>query len=49
VIVMKRVMLRSGKTTLGFVTDRAPAFAGVDPYNTMIDRNSDENIAKVGG
>jgi ABC-2 type transport system permease protein len=49
VLAMQRVMIKSGKATLSFVTNRAPAFAGIDPYNTMIDRNSDENIAKVGG
>ena len=49
VILMRRVMLKSGVATLSFVIDRAPAFAGVDPYNTMIVRNSDENLKKVGG
>ncbi len=48
VILMQRMMIKSGAATVSFVADRAPAFAGVDPYNTMIDRNSDENIAKVG-
>ena len=27
--------------------DREPAFAGVDPYNKRIDRNSDDNVTKV--
>jgi aminopeptidase N len=49
VILMQRMMVKSGTATVTFVTDRAPAYAGIDPYNTMIDRNSDENIAKVGG
>ena len=49
VILMQRLPIRSGTATMTFVTNRAPTFAGVDPYNTMIDRNSDENIAKVGG
>ncbi len=49
VILMQRMMVKSGTATITFTTDRAPAFAGLDPYNTMIDRNSDENIGKVGG
>jgi len=32
-----------------FVVDRAPRFAGVDPYNKAIDRNSDDNVTAVGG
>ena len=34
----------SGKRTIHVVTDRAPAFAGIDPYNEWIDRNSDDNV-----
>jgi aminopeptidase N len=49
VILMQRMMVKSGTATVSFVADRAPTFAGIDPYNTMIDRNSDENITKVGG
>jgi aminopeptidase N len=48
VILLQRMPIKSGKAVLTFTTDRAPSFAGIDPYNTMIDRNSDENIAKVG-
>ena len=49
VILLQRMMVKSGTATLKFVTDRPPVFAGLDPYNTMIDRNSDENLIKVGG
>ena len=49
VILLKRMMVKSGVATFTFTTDRSPTFAGVDPYNTMIDRNSDENLTKVGG
>jgi aminopeptidase N len=48
VILLQRLPIKSGKAVLTFTTDRAPSFGGIDPYNTMIDRNSDENIAKVG-
>jgi hypothetical protein len=29
------------------LTDVLPKFVGVDPYNKRIDRNSDDNFAKV--
>jgi hypothetical protein len=29
------------------VVARLPKFAGVDPYNTLIDRNSEDNVAAV--
>ena len=31
------------------VVSRPPKFAGVDPYNTPIDRNSEQNVTKVTG
>ena len=29
-----------------FVTSVAPKFGGADPYNKLIDRNSDDNVGK---
>ena len=49
VIVLQRVRLGSGTQTLHFTVAKKPVFAGVDPYNTLIDRNSDDNVVKVGG
>jgi aminopeptidase N len=40
--------IRSGKQTIHLVLDKAPAFAGIDPYNEWIDRNSDDNVTSVG-
>ena len=37
----------SGVHTLRFITAMKPKFAGIDPYNELIDRNSDDNIAPV--
>ncbi|HXC55392.1 MAG TPA: M1 family aminopeptidase [Rhizomicrobium sp.] len=34
----------SGTQVLHFVTAVAPKFAGIDPYNEWIDRNSDDNV-----
>ena len=49
VILFQHLGVRSGEQTFHFTVDRAPAFAGVDPYNKAIDRNSEDNIAHVGG
>jgi ABC-2 type transport system permease protein len=29
------------------IVDQRPAWAGIDPYNKRIDRNSDDNLVKV--
>ena len=41
--------LRSGVQRLTVTVDKPPKFAGVDPYNKQIDRNSDDNAIKVTG
>ena len=46
-IVMERHPIRSGEQVLRFVTDVRPTFAGVDPYNFYIDRNSADNVTTV--
>ena len=48
VILMERRPLKTGTQTFRFVTDTKPSFAGVDPYNRWIDRNSDDNVKAVG-
>lgn len=48
VIAMQRIAIHSGAQTVTFVAERAPQFAGVDPYTFAIDRNSDDNLVKVG-
>jgi ABC-2 type transport system permease protein len=48
VILFQRMPLSSGTHSFDFVVDKAPAFAGIDPYNKRIDRNSDDNLVKVG-
>ena len=49
VIALERRPIRSGQQTITFTVDRKPASAGVDPYAKLIDRNADDNLAKVGG
>jgi len=40
--------IHSGVQAIHLVLDRAPAFAGIDPYNEWIDRNSNDNVTSVG-
>ena len=47
VLLMERHPIRSGKQVLKFVSDRKPLYAGVDPYNFYIDRDSTDNVAGV--
>ncbi|HEY2177695.1 MAG TPA: ABC transporter permease subunit [Caulobacteraceae bacterium] len=47
VILLAKQPIVSGVHTLNFVTATKPKFAGIDPYNELIDRNSDDNIAAV--
>jgi hypothetical protein len=47
VIVMGREPLHSGLQKVTVHCKRKPAFAGVDPYNYYIDRNSDDNVKDV--
>lgn len=47
VLLLERQPIRSGAQQLRLVTAKRPTFAGVDPYNKYIDRNSDDNVAPV--
>jgi aminopeptidase N len=47
VLSLRRELVRSGRQKLTVVVDREPKFAGVDPYNKRIDRNSDDNLKRV--
>jgi ABC-2 type transport system permease protein len=47
VLHMARQPIKTGKQTVTVVVDRPPTWAGVDPYNKRIDRNSDDNVRKV--
>jgi len=49
VILFEKRPIKTGMQTLTFTVDKAPRYVGVDPYNFMIDRNSDDNLTKVGG
>jgi ABC-2 type transport system permease protein len=47
VLWMQRQAIKSGAQQLRIVVDKEPAWAGVDPYNKRIDRNSDDNLKAV--
>jgi ABC-2 type transport system permease protein len=49
VLSFRAVPLKSGTQTLTVTVDKPPKFAGVDPYNKQIDRNSDDNAIRVTG
>jgi hypothetical protein len=47
VLLMERRRIQGGKQVLQLVVDREPKWAGIDPYNKRIDRNSDDNLRQV--
>ena len=44
---MDRKPLADGSQRIVLRSAKKPAFAGVDPYNFYIDRNSDDNVKDV--
>jgi ABC-2 type transport system permease protein len=49
VIAFQKTPIRTGTQTVTMVVSRLPKFAGVDPYNTLIVRNSEQNVTQVTG
>jgi aminopeptidase N len=47
VVSFTRYPIRSGRQTITLIADREPRFAGVDPYNKRIDRNSEDNVIPI--
>ncbi|MES2521783.1 MAG: M1 family aminopeptidase [Gemmatimonadota bacterium] len=44
---LQRYRIRSGKSTLTIIVPKEPGRAGIDPYNKLIDRNRNDNVADV--
>ncbi len=44
---LERKWLQPGENTFTIVTDQKPVKAGVDPYNKLIDRNSNDNLKAI--
>ena len=48
-LALQPVAVRSGVQQIKFVTAAKPSFAGTDPYDVLIDRNSDDNVVATVG
>ena len=48
VLHLEKRRLTEPRSTFELVVDAEPSEAGIDPYNKLIDRNSDDNRTKVG-
>jgi hypothetical protein len=46
-LLLEKRQITSGAQSLSFIVDERPSHVGVDPYNKLIDRNSDDNIEAV--
>ena len=49
VLSMQRYPIRAGSQVVEVITAKEPKFAGIDPYNFTIDRDSDDNLVAVDG
>jgi len=47
VITIQRLPIHSGRQVVTLHSRQQPTFAGVDPYNFYVDRNSDDNVKDV--
>jgi len=46
-LYLRKVWIRSGEPAVTLVVDRAPAWAGIDPYVKLIDRDWRDNLVEV--
>jgi len=44
---LEKQRFSTGKSTVEFVVDEKPTFAGIDPYNKLIDRQPEDNLIEV--
>jgi aminopeptidase N len=49
ILTLAPMRVGSGPQVFHLVTTVAPKFAGIDPYNEWIDRNSDDNVVAASG
>jgi hypothetical protein len=47
VLVLEKHRIATGESSFTFVVDERPSHVGVDPYNKLIDRNSDDNLKSL--
>lgn len=46
-LYLKKEKLTTGRRTFVITVDQQPTLAGIDPYNKLIDRISDDNMIPV--
>ena len=46
-LFLEKRHITEADVTFELVVDEKPVRAGIDPYNKLIDRNSDDNVKKV--
>jgi ABC-2 type transport system permease protein len=46
-LYMEKKWFNTDKSTVELVVDEKPTYAGVDPYNKLIDRNPEDNLIAV--
>jgi aminopeptidase N len=44
---MEKQWFKTNSSTVAFIVDEKPTFAGIDPYNKLIDRNPEDNLIAV--
>lgn len=47
VLMLKKYMIADSKSEIQIVINKKPIFAGIDPYNKLIDRNSGDNMLVI--
>jgi len=47
VLLLEKRPITQRETVFELVVDQQPTHAGIDPYNKLIDRDSDDNIVPV--
>jgi hypothetical protein len=47
VLALHPYRIVSGRQKIVLVTDHKPVFAGIDPYASLIDRKTDDNLIRV--
>jgi hypothetical protein len=47
--LLEKRRVADGKSTIQIIVDQKPEIAGIDPYNKLIDRDSDNNLQIVEG
>jgi len=47
VILLEKRYVTEAESVIEIIVDKKPVFAGIDPYNKLVDRNSNDNLATV--